>query len=229
MTKYLFIILFLVPTLTFANSFPEPMVYDLMRGLDAKKGELEFNVLSSSNFSSQNQRIQINPEIEYAIMDGLAFELEIPIDRQIVSTKWGLQYTLTPKSTKFMMGLQGIYEKFKNSDREDFSLATVLNYRLSQAFSLVAITGLRDATMSDLNDHYAFIMNVSLFYQINDRVTLGLENDRNIYFGKKKRKALTIPQVSWKANQYFKIQSGVAFNWHDEKDIEGYARFIFEF
>jgi hypothetical protein len=230
MNKLFFLLTLLyLPFSSPASSFPEPMVFDLMRGLDAKKGETEFNLLTSSNFTSHDQHLLLNPEFEYAIADGVALELEIPIDHKPLSSKLGLQYTLTPPSTKFMIGIQAIYEHFFEHDREDFSLSGIMNLRISEKISMVSLLGLRDATMLGHHDHYAFIMNLSLFYQYSDRLSLGLENDRNIYYGKQKLKALSIPQVSWKVNKNMKIQTGVGFNWHNKKDIEGFSRFIFEF
>ena len=230
MNKLFFLLtLLLLPLLSPASSFPEPMVFDLMRGLDAKKGETEFNLLTSSNFTSHDHHLLLNPEFEYAIADGLALELEIPIDQKPISSKLGMQYSLTPPSTKFMMGMQAIYEHFFEQDREDFSLSGIINLRISERVSLISVVGLRDATMVGHHDHYALIMNISLFYQYSDRLSLGLENDRNIYYGKQKLKALSIPQVSWKLNKNVKVQTGVGFNWHNNKDIEGFSRFIFEF
>lgn len=60
---------------------PEPLNFDLVRGLGAKKGELEINTLAQfpfQNFSSTG--IDWAPEIEYALLDGFAIELEIPMN-----------------------------------------------------------------------------------------------------------------------------------------------------
>lgn len=229
MLKKIILLSFLFPLAAWPSIFPEPMVFDLMRGLDAKKGETEINTLLGTTFTGNDQHMLINPEIEYALADGLAVELEVPIDKKPLSSKFGVQYTITPPSSKFMLGLQGIYEPFLHERREDFSLSSVVNYRFTQRWSLVSMVGLRDATVLGKNDHYAFILNISIFYEVSDKFSVGIENDRNIYYGKEKLKALTIPQVSWKINPRIKIQSGAGLNWYNQRSVEGYLRLISEF
>lgn len=229
MLKKIALFSLIFPCTLFASAFPEPMVFDLMRGLDAKKGELEINTLMASTFSGNDQHLLINPEIEYAMANGFAVEIEVPIDKKPLSTKFGAQYTLTKPSPQFMLGLQAIYEPFFELGREDFSLSTVINLRLREKLSVVSMIGLRDATINGRNDHYAFILNITFFYRYSDRLSFGLENDRNIYYGKEKLKALSIPQVSWRFHPLMKVQSGLGFNWHDNKNIEGYLRVIKEF
>ena len=62
-------------------SVPEPLMFDLVRGLGAKKGELEINALADfplNNTSSRN--VEWAPEVEYAVFDNLAVELELPFE-----------------------------------------------------------------------------------------------------------------------------------------------------
>ncbi len=53
---------------------PEPMVFDLVRGLGARRGELEFNVLNLVPFRRGGPSYEWAPEVEYAVFDGFAVE-----------------------------------------------------------------------------------------------------------------------------------------------------------
>lgn len=226
--KILGLILTLFSLCSFAEttSFPEPMVFDLMRGLDAKKGEVEVNSLF---FSENTDVINSSPEVEFAAADGLAFELELPIqNRQVEAYKFGTQYTIFT-SPNFQIGIQGIYEKFGQVDREDYYLTSIVDYKISSRFSFVGIIGGRSAVYTGIVDHNVFIMNLSLFYQIKDQFYVGVENDKNFYFVDQPVKVSTIPQVSFRINKVMRMQAGVGFDWHNNKNIQGFTRMILEF
>ncbi|MFN4261406.1 MAG: hypothetical protein ACK4RK_19140 [Gemmataceae bacterium] len=93
---------------------PEPMVFDLIRPLGARKGELEVNVLglvpfrrTRSPFSQfifitgadevpdKREGFEWAPEIEYAPFDNFALEFELPMfDGKVEAFKGAAQYTL---------------------------------------------------------------------------------------------------------------------------------------
>lgn len=75
-----------------ARSIPEPMRFDLVRGLDARAGEVEVNVLAS--FGGSDPAFAWAPEIEWVPFDGLAFELEVQLlGSSVESLKPSLQWT----------------------------------------------------------------------------------------------------------------------------------------
>ena len=58
---------------------PEPLIFDLVRGLGAERGEFEANVLGEFPLGDKSGRgIEWAPEVEYAIVDGFALEFEVP-------------------------------------------------------------------------------------------------------------------------------------------------------
>lgn len=208
------------------TSFPEPMVFDLMRGLDSKKGEMEVNSLF---FSDNTHVINSSPEVEFAVADGFAFEIEMPIqNQQVEAYKIGSQLTLF-NGPRFQFGLQGIYEKFNHTEREDFYLTSIIDYQLSGRLFFVGIIGGRSAVYQGVIDHNVFIMNLSLFYQIKDQLFIGVENDKNFYFVDRPVKVSTIPQVSLRINKVMRLQAGVGFDWHNNRNIQSFSRMIFEF
>ncbi|MFC0708940.1 hypothetical protein [Azorhizophilus paspali] len=48
----------------------EPMVFDMMRPLGARQGELEADVLATGPLSESDQRTDWTPEAEYAFAEG---------------------------------------------------------------------------------------------------------------------------------------------------------------
>ena len=62
-----------------APEIAEPMVFDLVRPLGARRGELEVNALAQRNLSGPDRNVEWAPEIEYAVADGFAVELELPL------------------------------------------------------------------------------------------------------------------------------------------------------
>ncbi|MGB5229070.1 MAG: hypothetical protein WBN55_12465, partial [Eudoraea sp.] len=104
---------------------PEPMVFDLVRELGARRGELEINVLAVFPLSSNSSHfVEWAPEIEYAIWDNFAVEFELPIeDGTLEALKVALQYTFgKSKSGRFIHGTQFMIEKIRNKAKWDFSL-----------------------------------------------------------------------------------------------------------
>jgi hypothetical protein len=62
---------------------PEPMVFDMVRPLGARRGELEVNVLGLVPLKRDGgaPAIEWAPEVEWAIRDGFAVEFELPFRR----------------------------------------------------------------------------------------------------------------------------------------------------
>ncbi|WPU65316.1 hypothetical protein [Peredibacter starrii] len=223
MKYFILLILFSFSAFAETTSFPEPMVYDLMRSLDAKKGETEINSLILANG-------QMSPEVEYAFKDGWSFELETPIEKgEIQALKWGSQYTFYQRENELLMGVQGIFEDQLHKPRNDYSLTLVVDYKLSESFSLVGISGMRSASIENSVDHNVGILNLSLFYTVSDDIHVGVENDNKLYFTDKELHINTIPQVSVRVNRKLRFQAGYGISWNDSRENQGILRGIVEF
>ena len=75
---------------------PEPLYFDLVRGLDSRKGDAEINVLSA--FNTRKKSINLAPEMEIAIRGGTAIEFELPTDNfNVASYKFAFQQRLFHK------------------------------------------------------------------------------------------------------------------------------------
>jgi len=90
---------------------PEPLMFDLVRGLGADKGELEINSLADFPLNKVSERfIEWAPEIEYALFDGFAVEFEMPFENgDLEALKFAIQYTFgSSDNHRFIHGLQVI-------------------------------------------------------------------------------------------------------------------------
>ena len=74
-------------------AIPEPMIFDLVRDLGARQGELEVNSLFIvPTDGADPTEAEIAPEIEYAVFDDFAVELELPfVEGELDSVKTALQ------------------------------------------------------------------------------------------------------------------------------------------
>ncbi len=203
---------------------PEPMVFDLVRGLGARRGELEFNVLSLVPFRRGLPKYEWAPEVEYAIADGLAVEFELPIfDTEIVATKFAAQYTFgTALDDAFIHGTQGImYYDVNNGDWIP-TLLYLAGLRLDRTWSLFAMLGgsvgpqtfpFSDEASQDGTD---LITNLSVFANVTDRLVLGVETNYSRQL-RGPSEFLIMPQLHYEFAERLKAQFGIGMR----DDVEG--------
>lgn len=109
---------------------PEPMVFDLVRPLGTVKGELEINTLAQY---AVNGEVDWAPEIEYAVRDGLAFELELPFENSRVQDyKVAAQGTLKDYSNHFIHGWQVIGRYARTEKSYSADPLYIMGYRFNE-------------------------------------------------------------------------------------------------
>jgi hypothetical protein len=191
---------------------PEPMHFDLVRGLGAHAGELESNVLVSVRpRRGRFDRTTWAPEVEWAIRDGLAVELELPmVDRELHAFKAAVQWTAPSRWPRFVHGVQVIGEHMLDTRATELTalyLAGVRRGRLS-AFSMA---GYMHTT--DVMEHSAIKLNPTVFADLSARVTVGLEG--NVELGLDgSRGGLALGQVHVQVARRFRLQAGAGAS-HD--------------
>jgi hypothetical protein len=157
---------------------PEPLMFDLVRGLGAKGGELEVNALTVNDFRSGLDKFYWNPEIEWVARDGLAFELELAMDRsRVESTKLMTQITFgAPLPGRYIHGAQIIGERSGIDDGYDLSALYVGAHRFTERWSLSFLQGAKyGAGLEDRQrEYWSWLGNATLFRE-SRRATLGLE------------------------------------------------------
>jgi hypothetical protein len=192
------------------------MVFDLVRGLGARKGELEFNVLALAPFRRYPPRFEWAPEVEYVVFDGFALEYEMPIfETQIVAHKFAAQYTFgTALDDAFIHGVQGI-GYFDTVDGKFIPTVLYLaGLRLDERWSLFGMVGMsvgpQTFPFADFPDRDGvdIITNLSIFYDVTDRLVLGVESNLSRQLGGPSE-FLFMPQVHYEFNEHLKGQFGM--------------------
>jgi len=157
---------------------PEPLMFDLVRGLGAHKGELEVNALVVHDFRAGRDKFYWNPEVEWIVADGVGLELELAMDRGVVeSTKLMTQITFgTPLPGRYIHGAQVIGERSGIDDGYDLSVVYIGAQRFSPTWSLNFIQGAKyGAGIEDRQTPYwSWLGNATLFREAR-RATFGLE------------------------------------------------------
>lgn len=194
-------------------SIPEPLMFDLVRGLGAKKGELEINALADlpiNNISSRE--VEWAPEVEYALFNGFAVELELPFENfELEAVKMAIQWTIgQSKNNKYIHGLQVIGETMLHDDITEFSLLYVPGFRFNETWSTLGLFGVMLEIGSDAPEKKeTILLNASLFADVNEHIVLGLElnNTDPTLQGRddNEMSLLLLPQL------HYEFESGLAF------------------
>lgn len=198
------------------HDIPEPMIFDLVRELGTKQGEIEINVLAEFPLSSISSRhIDWAPEIEYAIWDNFAVEFELPFeDAKLEALKTALQYTFgKSKSGRYIHGTQFMVEKFRKIDKWDISLLYIPAYRFDPVWSVLALLGVRQQVGSDSqNKTTTLLLNATVFAEISDHTALGLEfnnSDPGNFDEEEELELLVMPQLHLELSKHWSLQTGL--------------------
>ncbi|WP_336970893.1 hypothetical protein [Sphingobium aromaticiconvertens] len=187
---------------------PEPMIFDMMRPLGAKRGELEVNTLAATALSGSDRAIYWAPEIEYAFADGFAIEGELPFeDGRLAELKLGLQAAFgTMNGGRTAHGVQylGIYDRHAGHYRN--SVAYMLVNRANARWSSVSMVGLADIGFGGGEGRNALILNHSTFYDASQKQILGVEVN---YLGGDHGSTLVMPQLHQKLSSHINVQLGL--------------------
>ncbi len=223
---------------------PEPMVFDLVRGLGARQGELEVNTLavfpiggnrSNAVFgfdpfgfapsSEDSNGIEWAPEIEYALRDGFAVEFELPFENsKLEAYKVALQWTFgTAFGGNYIDGAQVIIEPNTKFRIWELTALYLAGAELNERWSAMAMMGARTEIESGRGfEQVDGIVNYTLFRRISHRALFGVES--NFTFGKKDRTTLLlIPQVDYNITDAWEVQfgGGVGFSRGESQPVLG--------
>jgi len=192
---------------------PEPMVFDLIRPLGAKRGEFEVNSLFRLAPGDRPRRLQWAPEVEYAFLDGYGVEFELPLENAAIdSWKGAVQGTLPgPWAKKFIHGWQAIGEAGHHSAHTHVDLLYLAGARWTRDWSVFTMNGARRE--SGHGTAKAFLGNYTLFYHPRKTVSYGLESN---FKGKgiHSRSALLMPQMQLRGNR-LNLQFGLGWRRQD--------------
>lgn len=215
---------------------PEPMLFDLVRGLGARRDEVEVNTLAVFEWRGRGASpLAWAPEVEWAFLDGAAIELELPMHgRELEALKSALQLTLpSPRESTVTHGVQIIGEYFfeprlrkesaphlSPASRRDVDLtALYLVARRAGKWSLLAMGGARTLVPVDARGQVELLLNPSLFHDVSEALTLGLESNLAVdLLGR--IAAAVIPQLHWQVSKTVRIQLGAGLRVIRGHDVE---------
>lgn len=198
-------------------SIPEPLMFDLVRGLGARQGELEMNSLADFPLHDiSNQGVGWAPEIEYAVFNNFAVELEFPFNNfGLEAYKVAVQWTIgSSKNNKFIHGIQVLGERYIHDDILELNFLYVPAYRFNEVWSAIGLFGVMLESGSDAPEkNYTVILNASVFFDINENTVVGVElnntNSMNQQIDDNEMELLVLPQVHYEFDRGFSFQFGI--------------------
>jgi hypothetical protein len=208
----------------------EPMVFDLVRPLGAKRGEREVNVLGLVPLSSKSRRvdsvpdplglvrrspdqqgIEWAPEIEWAVCDGIAFELELPMENvRLEAYKAAGQVTFgTAFDHRFIHGAQAIMQYDRHPGLWTTTLLYLAGFRFDETWSIFGMFGSRAEVSGQLPDkELELLTNVTLFADVTSRLVGGVETNLAQTLGGN-TELLVMPPLHYEIDRYWMIQVGI--------------------
>jgi hypothetical protein len=187
---------------------PEPMFFDLVRPLGARKGELEVNVLGHSELDAGH--FAWAPEIEYAFRDGLAVEFELPFEgSHLEEYKFALQGTLGHfAGERAIHGWQTIGRLGRGTAADSVDVLYVLG--MNGDWPMLHMAGVRRDVRGGTRT--VGIVNSSVFHGLGAHSTLGIEVNLEIEEGFSTR-ARVLPQVHHDLHRHLTLQLGAGPSW----------------
>jgi len=209
---------------------PEPLAFDMVRGLGARAGEVEMNTLLLPRWSRGKLALEWAPELEWAPRDDLALEIELPMEGgHLHGLKAAIQGTLPRRSRRFIAGWQVIGMLLPGQSVLETTALYMFGLRVSRRWSVLGMGGLRlDWTRRPLGVQSALLVNPSIFVDLRERLTLGVEHNLAVD-SRGQVSALALPQFHFQMGRRWRLQCGVGVGSQGRRlAAVGGLRLVFE-
>lgn len=210
-------------------TLPEPLLFDLVRGLGATRGELEANTLMLFGADGMS----LAPELEWAFASGHAIELELPMrGTRLEAVKVALQGTLRRGSNgRFHHGWQLIGELETHGGGRRAIATHVSSGRFARRGSFVLMVGGGVRAVSQGPTVGTVIVNASLFLTLDTTTRVGLEAvTRTPTVRSSMPEASLLPQVHVDISHHARIQAGIGTDLGASRpSLLGASRLVVEF
>lgn len=222
---------------------PEPLVFDLVRPLGAKRGEIEVNTLgivplnrrigSSSHrsdslglvpLSEDTSEIEWAPEIEFALWDGFAVEFEFPFEgSRLEALKMGVQWTAgTAFDNRYIHGFQGLVERALHSTTTSWSGLYLAGMRFNPRWSLLGMWGVSHEAGAGIHekggDRTQILQNLTVFYNVTQHTHLGFETNYAVSMAGKNT-LLLMPQLQFNLGKNLCVQMGAGVGFNESETL----------
>jgi hypothetical protein len=188
-------------------NIPEPLLFDMIRGLDARRGELELNALVQTS-PRRSPAFSGGPEVEYVFAKGHGLEVELPVSTSGVDAwKGSLQGTLPHPTGHFNHGwlLTGEYLLGDPGARVTGTYIAAL--RFNRHWSALTMIGGRIEKQRGAGTKRFGVLNPSLFFDASPYVTIGLEMN-SLLEDDGTTDLVLLPQLHWQPTKEWKVQLG---------------------
>lgn len=155
--------------------------------------------------------IEWAPEIEYAVCDGIALELELPMENaRLEAYKAAGQVTFgTAFDHRFIHGAQAIVQYDRHPSLWTTTLLYLAGFRFDETWSIFGMVGGRAEVSGAVPDKKAELLaNLTLFADVTDRMVVGVETNTGQTLGGN-TEVLVMPQLHYEIDRYWMIQVGV--------------------
>lgn len=222
---------------------PEPMVFDLVRPLGARQGELEINTLAlvplnrrltgspragdelgQTPLSEDRGLIEWAPEIEFALWDGVALEFEFPFEgSQLEELKTAAQWTVgTAFNHRAIHGFQGIVERAMHSTTTTWTGVWIGAMRFNPRWSLLGMWGASHETGSSVGEQGGgrtqILQNLNVFYNVHEHFHLGLETNYAVSLAGSST-LLLMPQLQCNFGAHLSVQLGAGIGFSESRSL----------
>ncbi len=192
------------PDRSTAEPLPEPMFFDLVRPLGARRGELEANVLvHASPARGKVGAVAWAPEVEWALLDGLAVELELPlVGTELHAVKAAVQWTAPSPSSRLQHGVQLIGERLLHEHGTEGTALYIAGGRAGR-LGLLAMMGARVSSLPEVGP--VLLANPSAFVELGHGRAIGIEGNVAVADGVS---GAALAQVHWQVARHLRVQLG---------------------
>ena len=210
---------------------PEPLSFDLVRGLGARAGELEVNVLGQGHWSDGHLGpLELAPEIEWAPIDDFAVEAEAAIlGGQLVALKLAAQGTASRRLAPNRVHGWQVLTRVGDGGSGDLAVDLIGLYlgglRLSRArrWSALLMAGAGGRWEgSAAPSSVSLIVNPSVFFDLEEWATVGVETNLRATIGASQA-ARVLPQIHLQLSRHLRIQAGVGVDLDSAHGLGGVA------
>jgi hypothetical protein len=189
-------------------NIPEPLLFDMVRGLGARRGELELNAIVQTA-PRTSPALSGGPEIEYVFARGYGVEVELPMSSSGVDAwKGTLQGTLPyPNAGRFVHGWLITGEYLLGGPGGRVTAVYIAAVRFSRRWSALTMVGGRAEKVRGAAPQHFGVLNPSVFFDASPNLTVGLEMN-SLLEDDGTTDLVLLPQIHWQPSRSWKVQLG---------------------
>lgn len=208
---------------------PEPMIFDLVRGLGARAGEAEVNVLVLSGAPEHPEVLRYAPEVEVAFAHGFGVEFELPFEgTELHAVKGAIQGRIAREhGGRWMHGFQVIGEYLLGSEALDGHVLWIVSGLCTPTLAFGGMLGGRVVTNGNEVEGRG-VLNASIYHALSRETWLGGELNASWDPHRDRGTVRATGQVNVSISPSFRVQLALGVEHDRHTAPVGGARIIAE-